>query len=76
MIPMIHTLNLTSHRSMKKEREAEVDTAEGQEQRNKRQKGSGNRQRHMRKDKMAFVAPTSPDSLGLCSSLVEAFFLL
>ena len=33
MIPMIHIPNLASHSSMKKEKEAKVDTAEGHEQR-------------------------------------------
>ena len=41
--------------------------------RNKRQKGSDNRQRHKRKDKMTFVAPTSPDSLGFFPGCFKSF---
>lgn len=51
MIPVIHISNLISHSSMKKERETEADAVEGHEQREIRQKGSDNKQRHMKKTK-------------------------
>lgn len=41
--------------------------------RNERQKGSDNRQEHKRKDKMTFVAPTSPDSLGFFPGCFKSF---
>ena len=71
---MVHTPNLILHSFVKKDWGWKQNTAEGLEQRNKRQKGSNNRQRNLRKDKMAFVAPTTPDSLGVFFLAVLSVF--